>query len=413
MISLLILKAFVVVVVMASPWLVIQYIHQRRDNKRGNLIFQRASKGVGTGTGVHFVSGVPGGGKSLWVLQEWIVAELLYGKRIVVTNFAFGKNLVKMRQWMAERGIPDYRLQLLGDEEARQFYFRRFRVGRRSGLCVPYRFQNLSDADWKAGHLPKWQIKIGDVGILYVLEESANLFRAREYRDFPPSATFYLSQHRKCGDGIVILTQDVEWISIDMRRVAQDFTYLTNYAQAAFRGITVGKWFEARTFEYQVTRGVTKGVPVRVKLFRFDPEIANLYETAAGIGFKGTGADTSWIPKGVPLWVVAIAVFVGMYGVWFVFNRVSTSYAKKTFAAMTRQGEKAAAATLDAAKAGAPGLTPGTTATMPVFITGFSRTGQDASFFLSDGRQLSNPDGVFDGRKLILKSGEVLAMAGR
>jgi len=414
----LLLLAGLVLAMLLSPWVVRNRLVSWIDRKRLALFDRLDGTGFGVGTGIHFVSGVPGGGKSLWVMCEYIAAELLGGRRIVVTNFKFGSKLVHLRAWMSRHGIPDWRLQILPDENARKFYFQRYRVGGRSGICLPYQWQDLSEREWKDGKLPRWRVRTGDPGILYVLEETANLFRAKEWQQFPASATFYLSQHRKSGDGVVVLTQDVDLISLDFRRLAQDFTYLQNYGQSAFRGIYLGQRFEARTYLHAVTRGANKGVPVKVKVFTLNRELANLYETDAGVGFKGAGADKKFRPKGVPLWVPAAALIVLAVGTWYAVTRGSAWAAGKVNANAKRgastvqdlvTGRKPSSATNAAVVAPRPSGVATTAVVAPpsVFLTGFVRnTDGTGLFFLSNGVQLRNPEAVFDGRRLALRSGE-------
>jgi len=412
------LLAGLVLALLLSPWVVRNRLVAWIDRKRLALFERLDGTGFGVGTGIHFVSGVPGGGKSLWVMCEYIAAELLGGRRIVVTNFKFGAKLVLLRAWMARHGIPDWRLQILPDENARKFYFQRYRVGGRSGICLPYQWQDLSEREWKDGKLPRWRVRTGDPGILYVLEETANLFRAKEWQQFPASATFYLSQHRKSGDGVIVLTQDVDLISLDFRRLAQDFTYLQNYGQSAFRGIYLGQRFEARTYLHAVTRGANKGVPVKVKVFTLNRELANLYETDAGVGFKGAGADKKFRPKGIPLWVPAAALIVLAVGTWYAVTWGSAWAAGKVNAKAKRgastvqemvTGRKPSAATNAAVVSPRPSgvATTGVVAPPSVFLTGFVRnTDGTGLFFLSNGVQLRNPEAVFDGRRLALRSGE-------
>jgi len=400
--------------ILCGPWLLRWRFVQFIDKQRLKLFLRQDGSGFGTGTGIHFVSGVPGGGKSLWVMCEYIAAELLEGRRIVATNFKFGNKLGAMRSWMAKHGIPDYRLQILEDEEVRGFYFKRYRVGGRSGICIPYLWKDLSSGEWKAGRLPRWQVKTGDPGILYVLEETANLFRAKEWQQFPASATFYLSQHRKSGDGVIVLTQDVDLISLDFRRLAQDFTYLQNYGQTPFRGINLGRRFEARVYLSPVTRGSNKGTPVRVKLFTLNPTLANLYATDAGVGFNGRGgADSKWKPKGVPLWVPVTAIFALAFGGWYLVNHgtgwVARSVTKKTYGAVEalKPGVSTNLSTSSGASVDPTRLPPAAShRTKSISLTGYVRnTDGTGLFMLSDGRVLNNPDADFDGQILKLKNG--------
>jgi len=408
--------------VAGSPWLLRGWVVRGIDRLRLKVFTCLDVLGFGVGTGIHFVSGVPGGGKSLWVHCEYIIAELLTGRRIVVTNFKFGKKIILLRQWMAKHNIPDWRLQLIEDEQCRDFYFHRYRNGLRSGITIPYRFKDLTKQEWSSGKLPRWGLKTGDAGILYVLEETANIFRAKEWAQFPPSATFYLSQHRKFGDGVVVLTQDVDLISLDFRRLAQDFTYLQNYGQSTFRKISVGRLFEARKYLHPVTRGSGRGTAVLVKVFRLNKELANLYETDAGVGVIGRGADTSWKPKGIPFPVLIAALCLLAFGGWWIVTKGSSYMAQKVInqgnsasnaikgMALNRGGDTSAVAPAHSASS-VPAGSGLPHQSRPVALVGYARTSDGAGvFFFSDGTMLDNPSGTFDGQTLRLTSGQMFRL---
>lgn len=59
---------------------------------------------------VHFISGKPGGGKTLYAVRL-IVEELVHGKRCVVTNVPLKEG--RLNQYLQER-YPDRCIDLLG-----------------------------------------------------------------------------------------------------------------------------------------------------------------------------------------------------------------------------------------------------------------------------------------------------------
>lgn len=244
---------------------------------------------------VHFISGKPGAGKSLYAMKL-ILEELRFGIRKVVTNLAI--NPGRLNEYI-QKTWPDLsinlfeRLHRLDDESCRKFWLHR-------------RGTPSDDRPWT---LP------GE-GAFIVLDELHLFFNAREWMHTGTDCLHYLSQHRKLGDDVICVTQHVGNVDKQFRSVAQDFTLIVNgFKQklGLFRGLPM---FHRYTFA-QEPNG-SKLEPDDTGHFRLDAKgVASCYDTAAGIGVHGRGADTKERKRGLhPLWfpVIALAVIAAIVG---------------------------------------------------------------------------------------------------
>jgi hypothetical protein len=236
---------------------------------------------------IHFISGKPGGGKTLYSLKL-ILEELIHGSRLVVTNVSLKlPELNEFIQTRHPRAAVDLfsRVRILSEEECSEF--------------------------WKFRHREGTE----DLGAFIVLDELHLFFNARKWMDTGEDCLHYLSQHRKLGDDVLCVTQHVENVDKQFRSVAQDFTVVKNGYTAKigwFRGLPC---FTRKTYS-AMPNGGDKQQPFETASFTLDAKgLASCYDTAAGIGVHGRHADKGKKPKGLhPLWfavgVAAICAFV-------------------------------------------------------------------------------------------------------
>lgn len=215
---------------------------------------------------IHFISGKPGGGKTLYTVKL-IIEELVYGTRQVVTNVSL--NLGRLNEYLQQTYPKESidlhaRVKKLTDDQCREF----------------------------------WKYRDIQTPVLFALDELHLFFNAREWMNTGPACLHYLSQHRKLGDDIICVTQHVENVDKQFRSVAQDFTLIVNgFKQkfGLFRGLPM---FTRYTFA-QPPSGL-KMQPDETAHFRLDAKgIASCYDTAAGIGVHGRGADKKEKAKGL------------------------------------------------------------------------------------------------------------------
>lgn len=311
-------------------------------------------------TGVRFISGKPGGGKSLYATMR-IIECLVETRKRIITNVPL--NLPRLREYLIEKYGEDFgvlaRVRLLEPEETANFWryygqgeilpdeprhIIRLASGKElKHLSYRPRFEAMIAARSESEGLPTIDIGPGqdekiaaqlwsmlsakwDGGILYAIDEAHEFFNARQWAETGVDALHYLSQHRKLGDEVLFITQHVRNVDTQLRRVAQDFTYVKNLRKTKlpvlFGFIKAPPLFVTATYSQEKT-GAVGGEEPTLRTFTLDVKgIASCYETAAGVGIAGNAADKSEKHKGLPWWTlpgaaIALLVFILMsyYGV--------------------------------------------------------------------------------------------------
>ena len=249
---------------------------------------------------IHFISGKPGGGKSLYGVKL-IVEELVLGKRAIFTNVPIdvGKLNAYLQAKYGDRGVIDiFRLRILTDEETGEFW-----THRPGGV----RIDRLSKERWAHGEMPSYSA-VNDSGVMYVIDEVHNYFGARQWAETGRDVLFYLSQHRKLGDTVVCITQAIGNVDKQFRSVTQDFTFLRNLAKETYGKFKLPGVFIRKTFSSPPTDTTA---PMETGTFRLDVSgLAACYDSAQGVGIHGRSADKLEVSKGVH-WAWAF-VFVGL-----------------------------------------------------------------------------------------------------
>lgn len=259
---------------------------------------------------IHFISGKPGGGKTLYAVS-CLIKSLVAG-RYVVTNIAL--HLERLQCYIDENH-PDLnvhvleRVVLLDDEELGEFWRYRRNNFTMSLDCVKddktIDFSSVYDAEC--------------FNTDFYLDEVHVKFNARAWQKTGPQAINYLSQHRKLGDNVYMITQSIANVDKQFRSVAQDYNYIRNYRVEKFRGFTRGSNFERKTYLQPVSgNGDTA---VEKESFTLDKKIADCYDTSGGVGMGGGGgADKGAKAKGIPLKLIVALVVVGLIGGGYLLN---------------------------------------------------------------------------------------------
>lgn len=251
---------------------------------------------------IHFISGKPRGGKSLYAVKLCI-EELVYGQRCVITNLSF--KLPELNAYLQEkypgRSIDLHdRLRILSDEETNHFWL--IRPGNP-------KISLLTDAQWKAGVKPDYS-QVTDNGVLYAIDEIHNFFNARAWMETGRDVLFYLSQHGKLGDTVLCITQAIANVDKQFRSVTQDYTYLRNLKKERMGLFRLPAIFRRQTY---LSPATPTSHPMEGGTFTLDVSgIAACYETAKGVGIHGRSADTMEKTKGLSwVWaVIAIPIIV-------------------------------------------------------------------------------------------------------
>lgn len=371
---------------------------------------------------VKFISGKPGGGKSYYALTI-VIHELRTTNRMIVTNLAI--NLPVLCAYLQDKFGKDFyarwRIRFIDHQEAAEFF--RF-YGYGPDLKDKITVQEF-DTDRGKGtrklldYSPRAKVPeaIGfpDVtppfrpngGVLYVLDEVHEFFNARRWQTTGDEALHYLSQHRKLGDDVICISQSINNIDKQFRSVGQDYTYVRNHAKEAlpmFHGLVRSvRAFHRQTYlEPYTGTGSTLGVQ-EDKWFTLDPKLAECYNTAAGVGVQGAGADTKEKRSGLPPWAPLILLALGAWCVWYLPDFVGRKAAGTNTAQRFLNGEKPPAVTNKTTLADRPlanqtrsqeqgegSKTPDTKP--PVYLTGVVGSRGRNVAFLSDGSRLAGPD---------------------
>lgn len=253
---------------------------------------------------IHFISGKPRGGKSLYAVRL-VVEELVYGTRTVITNLPL--KLPDLNEHIQKK-YPDKlvnvvgRVILLNDDETGAFY-----TVRPNGV----RIARISKDEWKQGLKPDYS-HVNDGGVFYCVDEIHNFFNARAWAETGNDVLFYLSQHAKLGDTVICITQHIGNVDKQFRSVAQDFTYLRNLGKEKMGMFALPNLFVRKTYLQPAT---PEAEPMETGRFRLDVTgLGSCYDTAQGVGIHGRGADKTERRKGVPWWVFAVGAPVAIWG---------------------------------------------------------------------------------------------------
>jgi hypothetical protein len=287
---------------------------------------------------IHFTTGKPRAGKGLFVMAE-IIRELRFGSRVIVTDLP-----VKLDPWLrvfvsgvswdpspalfrnsfgrsrsrssvqVESGLVAYlisnfgsdfgvrqRLRILSESEAKEFYLVRCRRSDNEWITLDHK------RDPKNNSVESFSTEIPTHPTVYITDECWRTFPSREWQTTGKGVVFYAAQHAKLGDDWYLTTQHTNQIEKQLRDLAQDFSVIKNMANrrvAMFRGPSI--------FTVSVYDRPPNGVmiePMSVSTFRLDKKgIGACYDTAAGSGVIGQGADIGQKKKGLPFAVIIVGV---------------------------------------------------------------------------------------------------------
>jgi len=118
---------------------------------------------------VHFISGKPGGGKSLYAVRL-VVDELVHGTRCIVTNLSLrpGELNAYLQEKFPKASVDlVHRLRILSDDETAVFWT----IRGPGSVGAPL----LKKEQWDQGLRPDYS-GVVDGGVLYCIDEIHNFF---------------------------------------------------------------------------------------------------------------------------------------------------------------------------------------------------------------------------------------------
>lgn len=268
---------------------------------------------------IKAISGKPGGGKSMFA-TKLIIEELVHGSRCVVTNLPL--RLPELNAYLQEK-YPEKTINLfervfmLDDDQAGQFWLHRGPES--SGVFV---------LEKETGKMT-YTVSGKPAGVMFVIDEIHNYFNAREWMKTGKGALYYLSQHRKLGDDVIWVTQSIGNVDKQFRSMTQDYTYIRNLGKERFGFFRSFPLFLRQTYLDPAT---ATSSPMMTTTFTLDVKgIASCYDTAAGVGIKGFGADIGERKKGLsPVYMIlgVVAIAVGIMFVPKLIGKVVGSLTK-------------------------------------------------------------------------------------
>jgi len=251
---------------------------------------------------ITFIFGKPGGGKSLGAIRE-VCRELRTTNRAIVTNLPLHPG--RINEWLQER-FPGLdcgaiqRIRIISDEEVRQFW--RFRVGK-DGKAIDLPEPDPKDREGRTDFT-------GSQPALFILDEVHIQFGARNWQATGPGALYYLSQHRKLGDDVILISQALHQVDKQLRMLSQDFIHHRNLGKESY------KWFKLPDrilWSSYLTPPTPQDRPVLTGQFGIlDDGYCNLYDTTAGTGIAATNSQEQDKRKGFRWYWVAIPVLLAM-----------------------------------------------------------------------------------------------------
>lgn len=180
----------------------------------------------------------------------------------------------------------------------------------------PYQFNDDMSAEWFET-LVAWREQT-DKHTLAVLDEAQLLFNARAFKTFPKSALSVLSQHRRLGLSLVVVTQHPELVDTNFRRLAAYGVQCYNLSRfpmfgSLIRLCTRNLHFRAITV---FTGGAAGEKVISRGAYLLDKRIMAFYSTREIVGREGEVSQRSspamrWIVRLVWWGAVAIAALWG------------------------------------------------------------------------------------------------------
>lgn len=261
---------------------------------------------------IEFITGKPGGGKSYAALRL-IERDIVGSKRCVSTNLSL--DIERFCEYLHSKYGESFgaagRVRILTPEETAEFWLYRYRgrdidPSRRMRVQVKQRKVSLDQVDY-TGEV--------DCGVLFVIDEVHLFFDARKWATTGEDALYYLSQHRKFSDDVILVSQHSQLVEKSFSRLAEFFWVARNMQK--WRLPILGGLFAAPEglMLLQYPDATVKGGALRTQLYRIDkPGLGSCYRTAAGVGFVGAEADTEYKRRGLPWYLFVVGLVLVVWG---------------------------------------------------------------------------------------------------
>jgi hypothetical protein len=401
---------------------------------------------------IQAITGKPGDGKTLFAVSR-ILEELITSERFIVTNIPLHPERVhefvtieRKRRGLADYPYPyedqltvewgfnfDSRVKVIGDEDVMEFFRVRadgLKLAASPDMLVERTSERLDRLPFIAAMksnfaLMKQVSKARRRPVSYYIDEAHNYFSSREWTQTGRGLLYYASQHRHLHDEIYLITQVLENVETQLRRLISETHVVKNQLRRR-----IGPWRCRPGFRVSHYYGTFTGGPgakaYDSTFFRLDPAgVAGCYQTVGALGVHTTPEAIK--VKGLPWWtmfvagglvVAAVAFFIGglpLIGADYV--------AKKVVGDAEKQAKRVGAAAVASPAPGAQhrqSVIPGLGAVdgagvsrekeppKPPFVQAAFLPPFPVIVYVSDGRRLRDEDlsVILPGRHVVTTAGE-------
>lgn len=280
---------------------------------------------------IHFIDGVPGSGKSMYAVKL-LIAELRLTKRHVTTNLAlllpsladylvsqYGESfnvgqrvrLLTHAECLDFWNHPSRGVDLDGRVElAEGYYWSQKENGGKGGKVIKY--VNRPDFSGRGAFLEPGVKNPLYEGTFFLIDEAHEFFNARNWQSTSEDCLFYVTQHRKLSDDVVMISPSLQFIDKQFRGCAQDFTRLRNLSKETFGIFRLPSRILRQTYLTPPTSANDR--PMQTALQSIDVAgLGTCYDTSAGVGVLGRSADVGARKKGLH-WSFGIAALLLIMG---------------------------------------------------------------------------------------------------
>jgi len=254
---------------------------------------------------IYGVFGLPGDGKSYYMMT--VIERVLRDTNLtIITNIqCFPEEIANsLHEKYGNSFNVHSRFRFLTAAETLRFW--RYRNG--------YNLPVIGNADDKDAETDWAKLPEGFEGVYYLIDEVHVHFNARRWAKTGTDALNYISQHRKLGDNVYLISQRPKQVDSQMRGLCGTYIQMRNlgHRQLKWMGVswTFSRSLHARAYPEECKGPTSEDLLMWTESFKVDPKYYGAwYNTAAGVGIKGNAADTKQHkPKGVPF-AVLLTVF--------------------------------------------------------------------------------------------------------
>lgn len=337
---------------------------------------------------IEFFLGKTGAGKSYLAIKEIRNFLVSSDDGYVVTNLAI--DLGALNAYLARR-YPKRsidvinRVRILSDSEARYFYLHRER-----GVDLHMTTKEEQD---RLEFPPFSEAANNSQFVLYVIDEAHIFFDSRAWGQVGLTLNFFASQHRKFRCDIIFVTQFLDQCEKRLRLHATRYIECSNWGMRQWMFWRLPKRFRtAETYKQPPCPAETSGS------CQMEIDLANCYDTSAGVGVRGGRAPERVRRKGLPFWTLPATV-LAIVGVLYLFADTVVPNALNSIGGSVKDmtAEVSTAVTAVVPSVVNDSTAPGVNKEQPRYMSGYMVRGDRALVSFTDGSVIDSSDPSYNG----------------